>query len=197
VRQHDDRSPAKRPLCPRTMNYELNGKPVTLLRTFKRDNRKWVKVRYEDGSERDVLYRSLDRVNDELDTPELTSPEIDQNFADFAGVTNQSQIKTPKTSKVTIHLDKVKHRFEVTYETARQLVEWLTEAEREERASLPEGYIPSPAEVLAASTEGKGNGFTRKTLELWGVGWPAPRGWRRDLRRRWEAARRNQNQSGS
>src|SRR6476661_8045754 len=104
---------------PRTMNYELNGKPVTLLRTFKRDNRKWVKVRYEDGSERDVLYRSLDRVNDELDTPELTSPEIDQNFADFAGVTNQSQIKTPKTSKVTIHLDKVKHRFEVTYETAR------------------------------------------------------------------------------
>ena len=138
-----------------------------------------------------MLYRSLDRVNDELDTPELTSPEIDQNFADFAGVTNQSQIKTPKTSKVTIHLDKVKHRFDVTNETAHQMIEWLAEAEREERALVPEDYVPSPAKVLAASSDGKGHGFTRKTLELWGIGWPPPRGWRRDLTRRWEAAQRN------
>jgi hypothetical protein len=143
-------------------------------------------VRYQDGSERDVLYRSLDRVNDDLDPPKLKSTEIQK---EFAGLANRCQIKAPKMSNITIRLEKVKHRFDV--KTAHQMIEWLAEAEREERALVPEDYVPSPAKVLAASSDGKGHGFTRKTLELWGIGWPPPRGWRRDLRRRWEAAQRN------
>ena len=52
---------------------------------------------------------------------------------------------------------------------------------------------PSPKEVAAACT-GAG-GFKRKTLESWGVPWPPPHGWRKDLRRRWEEEREEQYQA--
>ena len=47
-------------------------------------------------------------------------------------------------------------------------------------------HIPSPQEVAAACS-GPG-GWTRKQLAAWGVGWPPPRGWRRNLKREWERA---------
>jgi hypothetical protein len=45
--------------------------------------------------------------------------------------------------------------------------------------------VPSPTEVLAGSTDGKGHGFTKKILAAWGISWPPPRGWRRELERQW------------
>lgn len=42
---------------------------------------------------------------------------------------------------------------------------------------------PSPDDIKAAMTE-KG-GFTRETLASWGVPWPPPAGWRRDLEAQW------------
>ena len=51
--------------------------------------------------------------------------------------------------------------------------------------------LPSPDEV--EQTRGPRGGWTREILAGWGVPWPAPKGWRTDLRRRWleeQAARR-------
>lgn len=46
--------------------------------------------------------------------------------------------------------------------------------------------IPSPDEVSEAQS-GNG-GWTAKQLAEWGIGWPPPKGWREELRRRWENA---------
>jgi hypothetical protein len=43
---------------------------------------------------------------------------------------------------------------------------------------------PSPAEVLAARTP-KG-GWTKAQMIVWGLPWPPPKGWRKDLERRYE-----------
>ena len=45
------------------------------------------------------------------------------------------------------------------------------------------GYLPSPGEVAAASTNDAG--WSRATLAEWGVPWPPPKGWKSDLERRW------------
>jgi hypothetical protein len=45
---------------------------------------------------------------------------------------------------------------------------------------------PSPAEIKRGMSPA--GGFTKATLAEWGVPWPAPKGWRRDLERRWKAA---------
>lgn len=41
---------------------------------------------------------------------------------------------------------------------------------------------PSPQEVLATATGARG-GWTAKQLAVWGVPWPPPKGWRKDLER--------------
>lgn len=41
--------------------------------------------------------------------------------------------------------------------------------------------VPSPEEVEAARTPN--GGWTRETLAQWGVPWPPPKGWRRELLR--------------
>lgn len=43
--------------------------------------------------------------------------------------------------------------------------------------------IPSPSEIEAAKSPA--GGWSRETLEGWGLPWPAPRGWRRQLKKRW------------
>lgn len=48
--------------------------------------------------------------------------------------------------------------------------------------------LPSPDEVKAAET-GNG-GWTRARLASWGVPWPPPGGWRKDLERRWKEQNR-------
>lgn len=49
---------------------------------------------------------------------------------------------------------------------------------------LPAGQtIPSPDDVHAA--ESGAGGWTKAQLAMWGVSWPPPRGWRKDLERRW------------
>jgi hypothetical protein len=40
-------------------------------------------------------------------------------------------------------------------------------------------HIPSPKEVLAAQSPG--GGWDRATLSKWGVSWPPPKGWRKEL----------------
>lgn len=42
---------------------------------------------------------------------------------------------------------------------------------------------PGPDDIEAGKS--RRGGFTRKTLEGWGVPWPPPKGWRRALERRW------------
>ncbi len=44
---------------------------------------------------------------------------------------------------------------------------------------------PSPREVEAAKTPA--GGWTRRTLARWGVPWTPPKGWKAELRRKWEA----------
>lgn len=44
--------------------------------------------------------------------------------------------------------------------------------------------VPTPEQVAAADTTGNG-GFTAAQLAEWGVPWPPPHGWRRELERRW------------
>ena len=43
--------------------------------------------------------------------------------------------------------------------------------------------LPSPEEVEAARTER--GGWTKETLAAWGVPWPPPKGWKKDLERRY------------
>ncbi|MFI5614987.1 hypothetical protein [Amycolatopsis sp. NPDC051903] len=47
--------------------------------------------------------------------------------------------------------------------------------------------LPSPDEIEAARTPA--GGFTRAQLAAWGVAWPPPKGWKKDLIDRWHAAR--------
>ena len=42
---------------------------------------------------------------------------------------------------------------------------------------------PSPKEIRNARTER--GGWTKAQLEIWGVEWPPPKGWRKTLERRW------------
>lgn len=44
----------------------------------------------------------------------------------------------------------------------------------------------SPEEIDAAMTPA--GGFTKATLETWGVPWPPPKGWRARLIAEWKAA---------
>jgi hypothetical protein len=44
-------------------------------------------------------------------------------------------------------------------------------------------HIPSPLEVERARTPN--GGWTQKQLALWGVPWPPPHGWKKDLERAW------------
>lgn len=44
--------------------------------------------------------------------------------------------------------------------------------------------VPSPAEVEQARSPG--GGWTKRTLQDWGVAWPPPSGWRERLRVVWE-----------
>jgi hypothetical protein len=41
-------------------------------------------------------------------------------------------------------------------------------------------HVPSPEEIENARTE-KG-GWSRETLAQWGISWPPPKGWKRQLR---------------
>ena len=43
--------------------------------------------------------------------------------------------------------------------------------------------VPSPAQVTAARTPN--GGWTRAVLASWGVPWPPPRGWRKELTDAW------------
>ena len=43
--------------------------------------------------------------------------------------------------------------------------------------------LPSPAEIDEAKTQS--GGWTAMTLALWGVSWPPPRGWRKNLHDLW------------
>lgn len=51
----------------------------------------------------------------------------------------------------------------------------------------PGGRVPTLAEMRQRQT--KRGGFTRETLAEWGVPWPPPKGWRRELERRAKAKR--------
>jgi hypothetical protein len=42
--------------------------------------------------------------------------------------------------------------------------------------------VPTPEEIEAARTPN--GGWTRETLASWGVPWPPPKGWRKDLAER-------------
>jgi hypothetical protein len=44
--------------------------------------------------------------------------------------------------------------------------------------------MPSPKEIQEARTEA--GGWTRKTLESWGVSWPPYKGWKKELEANWE-----------
>lgn len=46
--------------------------------------------------------------------------------------------------------------------------------------------LPSPEEIEAARTAA--GGWTRDQLAAWGVAWPAPKGWKKQLTNRWHAA---------
>ena len=48
---------------------------------------------------------------------------------------------------------------------------------------------PSPEEVMAASTSPSG-AWTAKRLRTWGIAWPPPKGWRRELARKHAAGER-------
>lgn len=63
---------------------------------------------------------------------------------------------------------------------ARQ--ETLLSTSRQEQ--LP--VLPSPDDIEAARTPA--GGFTRAQLAAWGVAWPPPKGWKRQLNDRWHAA---------
>lgn len=45
--------------------------------------------------------------------------------------------------------------------------------------------LPSPQDILDAQTPA--GGWTAATLAKWGVLWPPPKGWRRELEERWKA----------
>ena len=45
-------------------------------------------------------------------------------------------------------------------------------------------HLPSPEEIEASKT--RKDGWSRATLQSWGVPWPPPSGWRQDLHRRWQ-----------
>jgi hypothetical protein len=47
------------------------------------------------------------------------------------------------------------------------------------------GRVPSPDEIAATVTE-KG-GWTREQLAKWGIPWPPPHGWKRELENRYAA----------
>lgn len=47
-------------------------------------------------------------------------------------------------------------------------------------------YIPSPDEVEKAKTQN--GGWTKETLASWGIDWPPQKGWRKELRKAWDAA---------
>lgn len=49
-------------------------------------------------------------------------------------------------------------------------------------ASLPADGV-DPAEIIAKQTPA--GGWTKAILSQWGVPWPAPKGWRQELERRW------------
>lgn len=49
---------------------------------------------------------------------------------------------------------------------------------------------PSPAEIDAAKT--RRGGYSRVALAQWGVPWPPPRGWQRQLEAQWHAERDGQ-----
>lgn len=46
----------------------------------------------------------------------------------------------------------------------------------------PGAPTPTPEEIEAARTPA--GGWTRDTLASWGVGWPPPKGWKKELERR-------------
>lgn len=48
-----------------------------------------------------------------------------------------------------------------------------------------ENIIPSPKQVNDAKTVR--GGWTKAQLAAWGVPWPPPKGWRHELREKWEA----------
>jgi hypothetical protein len=50
--------------------------------------------------------------------------------------------------------------------------------------------LPSPAEIEDARTSA--GGFTRAQLAAWGVTWPPPKGWKKELNARWRAAQTEQ-----
>lgn len=47
-------------------------------------------------------------------------------------------------------------------------------------------HIPSPEEIDACKTPA--GAWSRATLAEWGVPWPPPKGWRKELTRKWEKA---------
>ncbi|HEY3691113.1 MAG TPA: hypothetical protein VGL46_12540 [Pseudonocardiaceae bacterium] len=50
--------------------------------------------------------------------------------------------------------------------------------------------LPSPDEIEAARTPA--GGFTRAQLAAWGVAWPPPKGWKKELNDRWRATQTEQ-----
>ena len=61
------------------------------------------------------------------------------------------------------------------------------ESAAEQARGMPEERkVPSPDEVLQARTPA--GGWTRQQLAEWGVPWPPPKGWRRDLEERYAEA---------
>jgi hypothetical protein len=44
--------------------------------------------------------------------------------------------------------------------------------------------IPSPEEVEQAKT--KNGGWTRTILAEWGIGWPPPKGWKKELYKKYQ-----------
>ncbi|WP_236788029.1 hypothetical protein [Amycolatopsis sp. GM8] len=50
--------------------------------------------------------------------------------------------------------------------------------------------LPSPEEIERARTPA--GGFTRAQLAVWGVAWPPPKGWTKELNDRWRAAQTEQ-----
>lgn len=49
-------------------------------------------------------------------------------------------------------------------------------------------HLPSPEEIEQTKTRRGGYGFSRRKLAAWGVPYPPPSGWRKDLERRWRLA---------
>lgn len=72
---------------------------------------------------------------------------------------------------------------------ARALRALAEKAMKPEVKPLAEGQtLPSPDEVMEAQS-GAG-GWTKAQLAEWGIRWPPPRGWRKDLEQRWRAEQR-------